>query len=297
MTSLFPAMEDTDLLSSLPDFVSFGTMMKASPVEEAGERFVYVEASKESRDQQGEIVLAKALQESASIFKKFGVVDIDHKSMPAVAKRNQIDNPDEWIVGLPVDVRFRDGTTFVKAQLRKGDSPLAARANQVWEGLTKISPPNRYYASVGGSVLGRDVRIDPVTKEKVAVITKTRWDNLALSLQPVNPDLSPAATTPVGVFAKSLNGFVVKALEAGYGTDAAALTGGAALRKQSLQGANYHRAREKVSRAMLNGGLGNNPGPHEIMDFVSREFGVSPEEGAEFTERLLGDIHRNLKRR
>lgn len=292
-------MNDTDLLASLPDFVSFGTMMKASPAEEAGERFVYVEASKESRDQQGEIVLAKALQDSVSIFKKFGVVDMDHKSMPAVAKRYQIENPDEWVVGLPVDVRFRSGTTFVKAQLRRGDSLLALRANQVWEGLTKISPPNRYYASVGGSVLGREVRIDPATKEKVAVITKTRWDNLALSLQPVHPDLSPAATTPVSVFAKSLGGFVLAksdaALTAGYGTDSAALTGGAALRTQSLHGADYGRLREATAAAIRDGKI-KTPAADSIMQYAATEFGLSLDEAAGFTERLMRDIHRDLRR-
>lgn len=288
---------DDELLSAVPEFMSFNMLMKASPATEGEDRVVYVEASREEKDQQNEVVLSKALKESSDHFKKFGVIDLDHKSMPAVAKQMGIDNPDEWVIGQPVDVRFDGDITVVKAKLFSGDTPLARRANIVWDGLTKLNPPARYYASVGGAVLGREVRVDPKTNERVAVITKTRWNNLAFSLNPVNQHLSAATTAPVGTFAKSLGGFVVKALEAGYGTDSASLTGGAALRKQSLSGANYHRAREKVSAAMLNGGLGENPGPHEIMDYLSREFGVSPDEGAEFTERLLGDIHRNLKRR
>ena len=167
----------------------------------------------------------------------------------------------------------------------------------VWDSLTKQSPPSRWYPSVGGAVLSKSVKIDPETKARVAVIEKVRWNNVALDRCPVNRTVPEVSTAPVGTFAKSLGGFVVKALEAGYGTDAAALTGGAALRTQSLAGAEYYRAREKVSRAILNGTLGKNPGPNQIMDFVSREFGASPEGSAEFTERLLGDIYRNLNRR
>lgn len=273
-------------------------MMKASPIEEGGERFIYVEASNETRDQQGEVVLAKALRESAGVFQKFGVVDLDHKSMPSVAKMYGINDPESWIIGQPTDVRFNGNTTFVKAQLRRGDTPLAERANRVWDGLTKVTPPDRYYASVGGSVLGREVRIDPDTKQRVPVITKTRWNNLALSLTPVNPDLNPATTAPVGVFAKSLDGFVVKALEAGFATDSAAMTGGQALAMQSLdrRPKSYFDARHQMSAALTSGKL-KNAGMKEIMGYAQNVFGMSLDESAEFCERFLRDIHSNLKRR
>lgn len=293
-------MNDEQLLDSIPDFVSFETLLKATPSEESGDRFIYVEASKESLDQQGEIVLANALRESVDVFKKFGVVDIDHKSMPSIAKKYGIDRPEEWVIGRPIDVRFDGGTTFVKAQLRSGDSALAYRANSVWEGMTKIKPPDRYYASVGGSVLGREIRIDPKTKEKVAVITKTRWNNLALSLNPVNPDLNPAGIMPIGVFAKSLNGFVIaKALEAGYGTDSAQLSGGAALRKQSLHGSpiGYFDLRNRLSAALSEGELGKNPGIRELVAHCTQKFGLSHDEAAECVERFMRDLKRGLKNR
>lgn len=290
-------MHDSELLASIPDFVSFDMMMKASPSEEGGDRFIYVEASKETRDQQGEIVLAKALQESADIFRKFGVIDLDHKSMPSVAKQYGIDNPDDWIIGQPVDVKFKDGMTFVKAQLRRGDTPIADKANRVWDGLTKVSPPDRYYASVGGSVLGREVRVDPDTFKRIPVITKTRWNNLALSLNPVHPDLNPASTAPVGTFAKSLNGFVIKALEASYSTDVASLTGGGALGQQSIdrRPKSYHDLRHRISAALSSGAI-SNPSMAEIMGYAQNQFGMSLDESAEFTERFMRDIHSNLRR-
>jgi hypothetical protein len=293
-------MKDADLLATIPDFVSFNTLMKATPVQEGGKRIIYVEASKESRDQQGEIVLAKALKESVDVFRKFGVLDLDHKSMPTIAKAYGIEDPENWIIGQPLEVAFNGGTTIVKAQLRSGSSPLAARANQVWEGLTQIQPPDRYYASVGGQVTGREIRFDPLTKAKVPVITGTRWNNLALSLTPVHGDLSPAGTTPVGTFAKSLDGFViVKALEAGYATDAAGKTGGAALGMQSLDGApmNYQDFREKLAGQMRSGAVGKNPGARELVDHCTKVFGLSPGDASEYVERFYRDLKTGLNKR
>lgn len=293
-------MTDDQLLDSLPEHVSFGAMLKATPSEEAGQRFIYVEASNESRDLQGEIVLSKALKESVGIFQKFGVIDLDHKSMPSVAKQHGIEYPEEWIVGRPVDVRFNGSTTFVKAQLRQGDTSLAHRANMVWDGLVKVSPPDRYFASVGGSVLGREVRIDPETKERVAVITKTRWNNLALSLNPVNPDLNPATTTPVGVFTKSLNGFVIsKSLSAGYGTDSATLSGGAALRMQSLDAGqvfNYWDFRDQFARLWSAKKIGSTKAG-DLVRTAQSKFGLAADVAAEYVERFLSDLKRGLNQR
>lgn len=293
-------MTDTDLLATIPDFVSFQTLMKATPVEEAGERIIYVEASKESRDQQGEIVLAKALKDSVDVFKKFGVLDLDHKSMPSIAKMYGIEDPENWIIGQPMDVAFNGGTTIVKAQLRRGSSQLADRANKVWEGLTQVSPPDRYYASVGGQVTGREVRFDPLTKAKVPVITGTRWNNLALSLTPVHADLNPASTMQVGTFAKSLGAWVMsKALEAGYGTDVANLTGGAALGAQSLDGApmNYFDFREKLAEQMRSGQVGSNPGARALVEHCKKIFGLSLSDAAEYVERFYRDLKNGLNKR
>jgi hypothetical protein len=293
-------MDDNDLLATIPDFVSFGMLMKATPREEGGRRIIYVEASKESRDQQGEIVLAKALRESADVFKKFGVLDLDHKSMPSVAKMYGIDDPESWVIGQPVDVAFNGDTTIVKAELRRGDSPLAERANRVWDGMTKVSPPDRYYASVGGSVTGRDIRIDPLTKAKVPVITGTRWNNLALSLNPVHAGLAPASTTPVGTFAKSLGGWVMqKALEASYATNPADMTGGAALRMQSLDGApiNYFDLRNRLAEALRAGEVGPNPGAADLVAYCAQTFGLSQDDAAENVERFYRDLQTGLKQR
>lgn len=290
---------DAELLSSIPDFVSFETLMKAHAATEGNSRIIYVEASNEARDQQGEVILEKALKESVDHFMKFGVLDIDHKSMPSVAKSYGIDCPEEWAIGQPIDVSFRDGTTFVKSRLYQGDTPLASRANMVWDGLTKLNPPARYYASVGGAVLGREVKIDPDTMEKVAVVSRVRWNNLALSASPVNQHLSTASTVPVGTFAKSLGGFVIaKSLTAGYGTDSATLTGGDALRGSngSDRGGvlDYWNFRDQFAHLVHSGEVGHGI-KNMVMEAVSR-FQLSRAVAAEYVERFLDDLKRGLKK-
>lgn len=291
-------MEDQELLDTVPDYVSFNVLMKAMPSSERGKRIIYVEASKESKDQHGEIVLAKALKDSVEVFKKFGVLDLDHKSMPSIAKAYGIANPSDWIIGQPLDVIFNGNTTIVKAQLREGDTPLAEKANRVWEGLTKLSPPDRYYASVGGSVTGKEVRFDPLTKSKVPVITGTHWNNLALSLTPVHGDLNPAGTTPLGVFTKSLNGFVIKALQAGYATDSVGMTGGQALTTQSLDSGNYinyQNFRNQLAVQMRAGNLVHNPNAKDIVKFCIEKFGLSLSDATEYVELFYSELKTGLK--
>jgi hypothetical protein len=283
---------DDQLLATLPDFVRFDTMMKARPATEGDERLVYVEASTEARDQEGEVVLSKALKDSLDVFMKFGVVDLDHKSMPSVAQKYGIPQEDcpKWIVGQPVAVRFDGDKTLVKARLRQGDTPLAAQANQIWDGLTKLNPPDRYYASVGGSVLAREIRIDPTTKDRIPVITKTRWNNLALSLQPVNQHLDAASTVPIGTFAKAFGGFVLKALEAGYATDASAMTGGQALSMQSLDRgiASYFDFRERISADIRAGKVGR-----DVTKYAMTSYGLSADKASTWAEKFLQDITRS----
>lgn len=287
-------LNDEQLLSSIPDYMVFGMMLKATPATEGDDRIIYVEASKESKDIEGEIVLAKALKESAEYFLKFGVLDLDHKSMPSVAQKMGL-VPEEWQIGQPLDVKFSGDTTIVKAKLYSGDTDLAIKANNVWDGLTKLNPPARYYASVGGAVLGREVRLDPNTGDRTPVITKTRWNNLALSQTPVHDGLDVASSAPIGVFAKSLNGYVMsKALEASYATDVSALTGGGALGAQSIDRgiSSYFDFRERLSDAIRAHKTGR-----DITNYSIRAFGLSHDQAAEWVEKFLRGIQQHRKRR
>jgi hypothetical protein len=227
---------DRALLDASPDFISLGGLFKATrPVEDGGQRTLFFEASNEDLDHQNEIILQRALADSADYYLRHGNVDLSHWSL--LGPRAGIANPLAYEIGRPLEVHVDGTRTFVKAVLYRGDSAQARNANLVWDSLTRQFPPATYFPSVGGSVLEKSVKLDPATGGKVAVVTKVRWSNVALDRCPVNKTVPQISTVPVGTFAKSLGGFVIaKSLEAGYGTDSATLTGGNAVRVQSLDG-------------------------------------------------------------
>lgn len=289
--------QDEQLLADIPDFFSVNTLLKATPHEEGGERYIYFEASNEGVDQQGERVLAKALEESAQHFLKFGNIDIDHYTL--IGARAGIPNPMSYEIGRPVDVTVQGERTFVKAQLYRGKGELAKNAEMVWESMTALNPPARWYPSVGGSVLAKSVALDPKTQSKIGVVTKVRWTNVALSRTPVNQHLPAAQTAPVAVFAKSLNGFIMsKSLDAGYGADVATLTGGSALRVQSLDGVpqSYFDFRDKLSGAMNRREVAQMTSDG-LISFSVKQFGLQPDEATEWVDRFLGDLKSSLKQR
>lgn len=277
-------------------FLSIGTMLKARPAEEAGERMIYLEAAREDVDQQNEIVLAKALEASAPHFLRYGVLDIDHKSMPPVAARLGIDCPEAWEIGRPIDVATTGKSVFVKAQLNQGDTPLAERANMVWDSLTKLSPPARWYPSVGGAPLAKSM-----TKGGVGVVSKVRWYNLALSRQPVNQHVASAEVVPFGALAKCWTGEgfdMVKAIEAGMSTDSAAMTGGQALAQQSLDGTpkSYFQFREKLTAAIKSGSF-SKVTQGSLVRFGVSKYSLSKQEAEEWVGRYLSDLQSGLKKR
>lgn len=222
---------DAAILGDVPDFVRFDAMLKATPAEDGGRRILYFEASNEDVDHQGEIVVQKALADSADYFLRHGNIDLSHYTI--MGPKSGLANFMEFEIGRPIEARVDGKRTFVKAELYQGDSPQARNASMVWDSLTKQQPASRWYPSVGGAVLAKSVRFDPALRRKVAVIEKVRWNNVALDRCPVNRTVGEVSAAPLGTFAKSLGGFV---LQAGYGTDVSTLDGGAALRKQSLDG-------------------------------------------------------------
>ena len=277
-------------------------MLKATPAQEGDQRFIYFEAAREARDQQNEIVLAKALEESADHYMRYGNVDLDHKSMPAVAKMHGIDRPELWEIGTPVSVRFDGASTFVKAQLFSGATPLAENANLVWDSMTKLNPPRKYYPSVGGKILAKSVQLDEKTGDKIGVVSGVRWTNVAISQHPVNQHVGGVMTIPFGVLAKSwgaggLN--ITKALEASYATDAAAKTGGAAFGAQSLDtgGApySYFDFRDKLASALKSGAV-KSQSPDGLVEFSTGNFSLSHDEAAEWVDRFLSDLKSGLSK-
>ncbi len=294
-------LSDHETLCGGPDYLSVSQLLKATPVTEGTDRFVYLEASKETRDQQGEVVLSKALQDQAAYFLKFGNLDLDHYTQ--IGAKLGIPNYEAYEIGRPVDVKVRDGVTFVKGQIYSGDGPAAEKANTFWSSLTQLNPPARWYPSVGGAVVAKSASIDPETKAKRVVVEKVRWTNIGFSKTPVNADLDTVQTVPFGALAKSWTGAgfdMVKALTAGYGTDSASLQGGSALREQSLYGAGggddaaFYQMADKFSDAIRGGKVREFNVP-SLVTAARRLLGLADDDAVEFVGRFLAVLKRELR--
>lgn len=290
---------DTALLASVPDQLVITTMLKAHVAEENGHRFVYVEASNEALDAQNEVVMCKALEESADYFKRYGNLDLDHYTQ--IGARSGVPDYELYEIGRPVDVRIDGRKTFVKGQIYEGEGPVAAKANYFWQSLTQLRPPKRWYPSVGGSVLGKSIEIDPQTKTKRAFVNRVRWTNLGFSLTPVNQAVPPAQVVPFGVLAKCWGAAGLdysKALEAGYGTDSGQLTGAGALRRQDLHGSplSYFDFRERIAEQVRKKRIANPTGA-AIHKHATSHLGLDDDQAAEWTERFMHDLARGLKQR
>lgn len=307
-------LSDATLMQRCPDFLSIGEFMKATPSTEGARRFLYLEASNEGRDQQAEVVMAKALAESAAFYERYGNIDIDHYTQ--IGAKIGIPDYPTYEIGRPVDVKQRGEATFVKCELYAAaapgvSSPMLAKANMVWDSITKLRPAQRWYPSVGGAVLHKSISLN-AAGERTVMIDKVRWINIGLSKTPVNQHVPECAVIPMDVFAKSWSAAgldFAKTLTAGYGTDSASLEGGAALREQSLDGArgsrssgrdgikSYFEFRENLAGAMRTKAVGDNPSSASLVAYAMQQLGLSQDEAAEYVERFTRDLKNGLGRR
>lgn len=295
---------DSELLSTVPEHICVGTMLKARPQQDAGKRILYIEASNEDVDRQDEVVLQKALLDSADYYLRHGNIDLSHYTI--LGPKSGIPDYMAYEIGKPVEVKVDGRSTYIKAELYQGDSAMARNAGIVWDSLTKQVPPARWYASVGGSVLSKSVRTDELGN-RIAVVDKVRWNNTALDRCPVNRTVGEVSTVPVGVFAKSLNGFVLKTLAAGYGTDAATLDGGSALRQQSLD-TGYESFKNKLAglirrngklkncffglsrQGAFKGGASRDEGLRILCALAEKSLGVPVAQACQWVDRFLTDF-------
>jgi hypothetical protein len=181
--------------------------------DENGDFIFDVEASNENLDFEGQRVLQRALMKSKDYFLSNGVIDKDHLSS-GQGSDGKLRRDESFVIGEPIEVYTDGNSTRVKGRLYKSNKYAQEFIKLLRDGSTRVK------ASVGGlipKVLNGDV---------VSVL----WNNLALTLAPVNPTVGPAVA-----LSKSLTSAeFVKALQAGYGTDAAMFTGGRALQKEEV---------------------------------------------------------------
>ncbi|MDR0684747.1 MAG: hypothetical protein LBF83_06435 [Spirochaetaceae bacterium] len=182
-----------------------------------------VEASNENLDFEGQRILQNALLNSKEYFLTNGVVSKDHLHQ-RTHEGGKILYDESYVIGEPKKVYMRDGKVRVQGCLYKSNEYAREFAKLLNDNSTRVK------ASVGG-LFPKVVK----RKEKgvdVGNVVSVLWNDLALTIAPVNPTVGPA------VLVKSLSSFefvrqiMPKSLSAGYGTDAATFSGGRALQKE-----------------------------------------------------------------
>ncbi len=285
---------DPALLRAVPQFISVGGLLKATPAEEGRDRFLYLEASNEDEDSQGDRILRKPLAASAPYYLRHGNIDISHITI--LQGKSGVRNFHEYEIGRPVDVRFDSGSTFVKAQLYTGTSPMAHNADMVWGGLVRQHPPQRWYPSIGGKVLSKSVKVD-VSGERRAVVDKVLWTNTALDPHPINRTVGGATVLPPAVFMKSLNGFLMarNAQEASVIFDEGQCIEESCNYAADMQwpGA-YETYRDELAEAIRAGDCGQDPTVADLVAFVRTNNGWAPDDAAQFVERFMRDVRAGL---
>jgi hypothetical protein len=148
-----------------------------------------VEASNENLDLEQQRVLQQALLHSKDYFLSNGVVSKDHLHRRTDEQGNLILD-DEMVIGEPIDVYTKGTQTFVRGILYKTNKYAQQFIEKLKDGSTRVK------ASVGG--------LFPVVKpavDGVGEVVSVLWNDLALTLAPVNPTVGSAAL----IMGKSLN--------------------------------------------------------------------------------------------
>lgn len=284
-----------------PEQFLISNLFKATPKAEGGARIVYIEPSNETLDAAGEKVLSSALAAAAAEYERFGNLDVDHYTIigPKIGLRDYM----LYEIGRPLQVRIDGRHTFVKAQLYQGDGETARQANLVWESMTQLSPPARWYPSVGGAVLEKAAEIDPENNARVTLVKRVRWTNIAFSRTPVNQAVPSVATVPFGVFAKcwTPGGLDLgKALEAGQTYAIADAPGGQALRQQSLDHRlqrywDYGEWRDDFATRIRDGTIKINAKPAALIEALSEKYGLNADQAFDYLERFFRDAQNQRK--
>lgn len=214
---------------------------------EEGDFIFDAEASNENLDLEQQRVLQQALINSKDYFLTNGVISKDHLHQQIVGEggSKRVIFNEEYVIGEPLMVYTEAGKTRVRGKLYKLNEHAQKFIKLFKEGSTRIK------ASVGGiAPLVQKVKENGMEVGKVVSVL---WNDLALTIAPVNPTVSPA------YMVKSLSSLeFVKALSAGYGTDHAQFTGGRAIIPEDIRNnVNEVEIIEQFIKALLDGKITN----------------------------------------
>jgi hypothetical protein len=181
--------------------ISFPALIKGSIYK--GKRIIEFEASNETSDQEGDVILQSALLDAAPAFIEKGHIDIDHYSElgknPAFHYLG-ITNPDDWIIGTPLEVKdLGKGCTGVKAEIFQQANgkydPEHYKYDAFWKSL-QSKPVVKYYASVygfpGADTEEKACAIGASGKEVCAtryLVKSFDWRSTAVTRNPINDSI------------------------------------------------------------------------------------------------------------
>jgi hypothetical protein len=199
---------DRAIVASIP------VIIKAKNDGNTLRRLVEVQASSEAMDYDGDVILQKALLDSAASFIANGHIDIDHYS--EFGARLGIANPASYVIGRPLEVKaLANKDTWVLCEIsRSGDGtfdPVTRKYDEIWASLLQ-NPPVKWYSSV----YGFPVDIDDCTRGVCShgatrwVIKSMDWRSLAFTRKPKNESLTGhakivTARMHLAELAKSIN--------------------------------------------------------------------------------------------
>ncbi len=183
-------------------------LVKARVPDASGRRIVEVEASNESVDADGDVILQRALIDAAADFVKSGHLDLDHLS--EFGDRLGLPDPAGFIIGRPTEVKdLGGGRTGVVGEIRRSldgrHDPKRNRYDAFWDSL-QSDPPVLWQASVYGFPKAGMVRdcsdgSCPDTGARRYLVEGFEWRSLAFTRQPKNQAITGFARI---VTAKSL---------------------------------------------------------------------------------------------
>lgn len=202
----------------MPDGIIIGldVIIKARPSGADGRRVIECEASNEVVDAEGDVILQRALLDSAASFAKSGHLDLDHLS--EIGERMGIANPMSYIIGRPLEVKdLGKGRTGVVAEImRSNDGSFDAGRNKYdafWQSL-QSNPPVVWKSSVYGypnSDSVTDCREEACDGGATRYLVKgLDWRSLAMTRNPINTAIKGVAKivtvkSYIEAFAKDFN--------------------------------------------------------------------------------------------
>ena len=215
-------MNTADLNGHNEVFLQMMLQKGAFETDKKGNFLFDVEASNENLDFEQQRVLQQALLGSKDYFLTNGVVSKDHRHQQ-IKPDGKITYDESFIIGEPIAVYTDGGSVRVKGRLYKSNPYAQEFIKLLQDGSTRVK------ASVGGLV--PKVVHKNENGVNIGNVISVLWNDLALTVAPVNPTVSPAV-----MVSKSLSSLeFVKSLSAGYGTDSAVFSGGRALQTEDVE--------------------------------------------------------------